>query len=89
MGRVLGVGFLGLAAVSTLVPGAERLLNAVAGGSAALAVGGLVCYLVGFAVLYWVGERRARWECVRPLAGLPDPDTGKPYRVSRRDGVSR
>lgn len=74
-----GCVFLSLMAVSTLVPGAERVLNSVAGW---LLVLGIVAAVVAGGVwlaLYIAGERALHWECVRPLEGLPDPDTGRPY----------
>jgi hypothetical protein len=79
LGRLVAAGFLVLVAVNTLVPGAERVLNTVAFALLAVAVLAAVIAAVAFLVKYIAGERAIAWECVRPLEGLPDPDTGKPY----------
>lgn len=80
MGRICGAVFLVLATASTYAPGVEAITTAlvVAVGGAALA--GWVLWLT---VRWLVSERAIAWECVRPLDGLPDPDTGKPYRAQR------
>lgn len=77
LGRAAGAVFLGLITVTVVVPGTEQVLNTLAGWAAALGLIGLACYLAGFVAVYLAGERRARWECIRPLDGLTDPDTGK------------
>ncbi|MGQ0479698.1 MAG: hypothetical protein ACT4O0_01505 [Pseudonocardia sp.] len=76
LGGGLGAGFLVLVAVSTLVPGAERVLNTGAFALLAVAVLALVVGAVAFLVAYFAGERAIAWECVRPLEGL---ETGKSY----------
>lgn len=79
MGRVAAVAFLVLATASTYVPGVEAITTALVALAGGVALAGWALWL---AVCWWVSERAIAWECVRPLDGLPDPDTGVPYRAA-------